>query len=75
MKGWAGPGDRQGSMQVLIVQSQKELAELWGRHLERRGAVVHLAEDQENERKEEEEIKHFMAAVDNKSNDDKKASG
>ena len=34
-------------MQVLIVQSQTELAKLWGRHLERRGATVHLAEDQE----------------------------
>ena len=34
-------------MQVMIVQSQEELADLWGRHLERRGVTVHLAGDQE----------------------------
>ena len=34
-------------MQVLIVQNQTDLAKLWGRYLERRGATVHLVEDQE----------------------------
>ena len=34
-------------MNVLIVESRKELGRLWARHLERQGATVRLAESQE----------------------------
>ena len=34
-------------MQVLIVQPNDNLATLWQRHLERQGATVHLASNQE----------------------------
>lgn len=32
-------------MQVLIVESSRELSDIWGRHLERLGAEVALAHD------------------------------
>ena len=35
-------------MQVLIVQPNENLATVWRRHLERHGATVHVAADQEN---------------------------
>ena len=34
-------------MNVLIVESQPELGQLWARHLERQGATVHLAQSQD----------------------------
>ena len=34
-------------MNVLIVESQKELGQLWRRHLERQGAKVALADSQD----------------------------
>ncbi|WP_417720221.1 response regulator transcription factor [Salipiger sp.] len=35
-------------MNVLIVESSRELAELWRRHLERMGSAVWLAHDQDS---------------------------
>lgn len=35
-------------MNVLIVESRKDLALLWARHLERQGAEVSIATDQES---------------------------
>lgn len=34
-------------MRVLIVHGQRELAEIWARHLERIGATVEIVSDQE----------------------------
>jgi DNA-binding NtrC family response regulator len=39
-------------MRILIVESKRELAELWQRHLERVGAEVRLAFDQEEAARE-----------------------
>jgi DNA-binding NtrC family response regulator len=36
-----------GKMNVLIVESQPELGEVWKRHLERAGMLVTLVDDQE----------------------------
>jgi DNA-binding NtrC family response regulator len=39
-------------MRILVVESKRELAELWQRHLERVGAEVRLAFDQEEAARE-----------------------
>ena len=39
--------ERGGKMNVLIVESQPELGEVWKRHLERAGMMVTLVDDQD----------------------------